>query len=100
LVILNLPRSIHFKPENVIVAGLIPDPSEPNYNEINSCLSTLINHYGKKDLPLNIKETLSLIMLLGSVCDILATYKFVGYLSHQACLQCKNFLELIFWEWI
>lgn len=29
LVILNLPRTIRFKPENIIIAGIIPGPNEP-----------------------------------------------------------------------
>ena len=30
LVILNLPRSIRFKSENIIIAGVIPGPKEPS----------------------------------------------------------------------
>ena len=29
LVILNLPRSIHFRPESIMITGIIPDPKEP-----------------------------------------------------------------------
>ena len=29
LVVLNLPRSEHFKIENLLLVGLIPGPSEP-----------------------------------------------------------------------
>jgi len=28
LVLLNLPRDIHFKPENIIIAGIIPGPKD------------------------------------------------------------------------
>lgn len=30
MVILNLPRSLRFKPENVIIVGIIPLPDEPS----------------------------------------------------------------------
>ena len=29
MVILNLPHAIRFKPENVLIVGIIPGPSEP-----------------------------------------------------------------------
>ena len=34
LVILNLPRTIRFKPENIIIVGIISGPSEPTANLI------------------------------------------------------------------
>ena len=42
LIILNLPGSIRFKPENIIIASIIPGPSEPSYNEMNSFLRPLV----------------------------------------------------------
>ena len=42
LVILNLPRTIRFKPEHVLIVGIIPGPSEPNCSEINSYLRPLV----------------------------------------------------------
>ena len=41
LVLLNLPRSLRFKKENIFIIGLIPGPSEPPHN-INSYLSPLV----------------------------------------------------------
>ena len=41
LVIINLPRKIRFKRENVILLGLIPGPSEPQYI-INSYIKPII----------------------------------------------------------
>ena len=40
LVLMNLPRHEHFKTENVILAGIIPGPSEPPRN-INTYLSPM-----------------------------------------------------------
>ena len=34
LVVLNLPRDIRFRPENVIIAGIIPGPKEPKWIHI------------------------------------------------------------------
>jgi len=98
LIILNLPRSVRFKPENVIIAGIIPGPSEPNYNEINSYLRPLVKELNSLwEEGFTIKHQRNTLTcyaaLLGSVCDIPATYKlggFVGYLSHHACLKCKK----------
>jgi len=42
LVILNLPRSIRFKPENIWIVGIIPGPAEPDYSELNSYLRPLV----------------------------------------------------------
>ena len=42
MVILNLPRSIRFKPENIIITGIIPGPKEPKQNEMNSYLRPLV----------------------------------------------------------
>ena len=39
-VILNLPRSIRFKPENVLIIGIIPGPDEPPL-VINSYLKAM-----------------------------------------------------------
>ena len=42
LVILNLPRAIRFKPKNIIIAAIIPDPKEPRAHEMNSYLRPLV----------------------------------------------------------
>ena len=78
LIILNLPRSIRFKPENVIIAGIISGPSEPIYNEMNSFLRPLVKElnslweYGFT-LDNQGNTVTSYAALLGSVCDIPAT---------------------------
>ena len=42
LVIVNLPREVRFRQENVIVLGVIPGPSEPSLN-INAFLAPLVD---------------------------------------------------------
>lgn len=42
LVIVNLPRSVRFKRENVIIAGILPGPTEPKH-DINPYLEPLVS---------------------------------------------------------
>ena len=42
-IINNLPRSIRFKPENILILGLLPGPHEPKLHEINNYLAPLVN---------------------------------------------------------
>ena len=41
LAVLNLPRNIRYKRENMILVGIIPGPSEPHYH-LNSYLEPLV----------------------------------------------------------
>lgn len=41
LTVLNLPRSIHYKRENIMLIGVIPGPNEPK-EHINSFLKPLV----------------------------------------------------------
>lgn len=42
LAIMNLPRAVRFKRENIIIVGLLPGPSEPSKN-MNSYLTPLVS---------------------------------------------------------
>lgn len=44
LVIQNLPRSLRFKPENIIIVSTIPGPKEPSYANLNPYLTCVVNH--------------------------------------------------------
>lgn len=98
LVILNLPRTIRFKPENILIAGIIPGPSEPHLSEMNSYLRPLVKelnslwfdgftmHHKGKDLVIH-------AALSATVCDVPATAKLGGFLSHSskhACWKCSK----------
>jgi len=98
LVILNLPRSIRFKPENVLIAGIIPGPKEPRMSEMNSYLRPLVKELNSlwsdgfimqhKGKDVNIHAA-----LLATVCDIPATAKLGGFLGHSsshACYKCSK----------
>ena len=98
LTIMNLPRNIRFKRENVILVGLIPGPHEPSHN-INSFLDPLVDelisfldgvqlnvhgYVGKKNIR---------CVLLCAACDIPAGRKVCGFLSHSAKYGCSRGLK-------
>lgn len=39
---LNLPLEIHYKPENMYLAGIIPGPKQPSLENLNHCIRPLI----------------------------------------------------------
>ena len=82
--ILLFCRDIRFKPENIIVAGIIPGPNEPNPYQINSYLQPLVNELNTlwtEGLLLNhnSQSFKVCVALLATVCDIPATCKIGGF---------------------
>ena len=98
LVILYLPRAIRFKPENIMIAGIIPGPSEPDHNEMNSYLRPLIkelNSLWTEGFTMSHGGNTVVLRaaLIASVCDIPATAKLGGFVSHtskNACWKCSK----------
>ena len=98
LVILNLPRSIRFKPENVLIAGVLPGPKEPHLSEMNSYLRPLVKElnslwYDGFTMQHKGKSITIHAALLATVCDIPATAKLGGFLGHSskhACWKCTK----------
>jgi len=96
--ILNHPHDIRFKPENVIIAGIIPGPNEPNPYEINLYLRPLVKElnalWTEEFLLIHNSQSFTVhAMLLVTVCDIPATSKIDGFLGHSskhACWKCKK----------
>jgi hypothetical protein len=43
LAILNLPEDIRYKPENLILVGVIPGPREPNFDELQEYLRPVVD---------------------------------------------------------
>ncbi len=89
--VLNLPRSVRYKRENIILAGIIPGPSEPPLN-INSYLSPVVSELLQlwDGLLLSVHGITSKVLvkaaLLGTPCDLPAGRKVCGFLSHSANL--------------
>ena len=98
MVILNLPRSIRFKRENVILCGVIPGPNEPSLT-INSYLAPIVSDLEKlwSGVELQIagesSKTMFKCALLGIACDLPAARKVCGFLSYTANLGCSRCLQ-------
>ena len=95
LTIMNLPRNIRNKPENVILVGLLPGPSEPS--NINRYLEPFVNELNElwqgKELKIyNVSGTrLVRCALLCASCDLPAGRKlcgFLSYMAHKGCSRC------------
>lgn len=95
IVVLNLPREMRYLPENVIIAGIIPGPTEPK-KTMNSLLEPLVKdlltlwngvHFvlSPLALPVRIRAVLFCIS-----CDIPACRKVCGFLGHNANLACSK----------
>ena len=99
LTVLNLPRFLRYKCENVILIGIIPGPHEPK--SINSFLKPLIDELLKlwddMLLPVNtstgIKNEFVRAALLCVSCDLPAAQKTCGFLGHSANLSCPKCLK-------
>ena len=94
---MNLSRHERFKSENVILAVIIPDPSEPPRN-INTYLSPLVDellilwndgimvrHSSSQIIPERFRAA-----LLCVACDIPASRKVCGFTGHQSRMGCNK----------
>ena len=98
LTIQNLPRHEWYKPENIIIVGIFPGPKEPK-KCINSYLTPLVlelkeawsigfSTVAAQNIPVCIKLALTCV-----ACDIPASRKVCGFLSHNATLGCNKCLK-------
>ena len=98
LTILNLPRSMRFKPENVLIAGIIPGPSEPKQYGMNCYLRPLVKELNSLwsdgiSIETDSGSVLVRAALIATVCDIPATSKLGGFLGHaskRGCWKCSR----------
>ena len=96
LTIMNLPRSVRFKCQNVILVGILPGPSEPKHN-INSYIEPLVKELqdfrvGAK-LAVNSSIYSDIVIrcaLLCIACDLPAGRNLCGFLSHSAKFGCSK----------
>ena len=94
LAIMNLPRAIRFKRENIILVGLIPGPSEPSKN-MNTYLTPLVADLLTlwDGVPFSTCDNGTQVIrcaLLCIGCDLPAGRKACGFLSHSANLGCSR----------
>ena len=99
LVVLNLPRNVRYKMENVIIVGIIPGTKEPKLT-MNSFIGPLVKElnsaYKGWCIPTNhpILKTVIVRLCIGCVtCDIPATRKLCGFFGHSAKLGCNKCLK-------
>ena len=105
MAVLNLPRHIRYKVENVIICGLIPGPKEPSQN-INSFLEPLIVELQQLwkgvEVLLPTGKVILKAALLCVACDSPAMRKTAGFVAHNAlkgCFKCtKSFPTALFSE--
>ena len=100
LTVMNLPRTVRFKRENVILVALIPGPSEPSH-DINTLLDPLVDELISlwEGVTMDINNGSSVVKgvvrcaLLCCACDLPAGRKVCGFLSHSASLGCSKCLK-------
>ena len=100
MIVTNLPRSIRFRKENVILVGIVPGPSEPPLN-MNSFLKPLVDDLislwtdgitvSSPDSPHPITVKAALICV---ACDIPACRKVLGFYGHMSRAGCSKCTKL------
>ena len=103
MVILNLPREERYRQENMILAGIIPGPHEPNSESINAYLSPLVidlkEFYNGVNLPCisasgkYYRDVTVRLALIGVFCDLPAVRKVCGFLAFNAFHGCSRCLK-------
>ena len=95
LVVLNLPRPVRFKRENVLLFGIMPGPSEPTLT-VNSYLSPLVSELLDLwsgvllNIPGSNSKATFRCALLGVSCDLPAGRKTCGLTSYSSNLGCSR----------
>ena len=96
LCIANLPRSLRYKQENVILVGIIPGPKEPQLT-INSYLKPLVDELKEFWSGVNVmlpsgNNVTVRVCLICVTCDVPAIRKVCGFVGHKARLGCSKCL--------
>ena len=99
ITLMNLPRSIRFKPENVILVGVVPPINSgsslnPFLKPLVKDLQTLWNVGVTIPQPSSHKDITFKAALLCVACDIPAARKVVGFFSHSANRGCSKCLKI------
>lgn len=96
--ILNLPRSIRYKQQYTILAGIMPGPDEPK-RDINTFLDPIVKElldlWTGVEMNIYSHSTPQTIRcaLLCVTCDLPAGKKVAGFLGHMARLGCSKCLK-------
>lgn len=100
LIVMNLPRSLRFNRQNVILVGILPGASEPKY-DINAYIEPLIEElldlwHGVSFEVHSVSGVLTKVVrcaLLCVSCDLLDGRKLCGFLGHSVKLGCSKCLK-------
>ena len=100
LSVLNLPRSVRYKLENICLVGLIPGPREPELT-VNSYLDPLVQDLKKfwngvqlsVSCGTNTERKLVRSAVICCSCDLPAGRKLCGFLGHSAHLGCSKCIK-------
>jgi len=96
LCVLNLPRHLRYKQENILLLGLCPGPKEPKL-VVNGFLSPLVDELKEFWTGVNIQVSTELnitfrIVLACIMSDMPAVRKACGFVGHRARLGCSKCL--------
>ena len=95
-VILNLPRRIRYKQENVLLVALSPGPKEPEH-DLNKYLEPFVNElmtfWCGKEITVNGVTKCYKMALMNVACDLPAGRKVCGFLSYSAAYGCSKCLK-------
>lgn len=96
LAINNLPRNTRMKFSNIVLAGVIPGPHEPNDDQIQNFLKPLVDEllvlYNGVIMPTyeNPNGELVRVALMSINCDMPAARKVAGYMGAMATKACNK----------
>ena len=102
LSIMNLPRRLRFKLENIMLVGMIPGPHEPNADGLVHYIKPLVDELlqlyntGVTVITNGNEEHIVKAALLCIAADLPAARKLCGFLGHAAkvgCSKCKKEFE-------
>ena len=100
LTVMNLPRSVRFKRQNIILIGILPGPSEPKHDinaYIEPLVKELINLWSGVTMRVHsvsgVSTELVRCALLCVACDLPAGRKLCGFLGHSAKFGCSKCLK-------
>ena len=96
MAVLNFPRSLRYRRENMILVGVIPGPHEPSLH-INSFLEPLVQDLLKlwQGIEMQTSEGAQIVRaaVLCNSSDIPATRKVGGFVGHGAKKGCSRCLK-------
>ena len=97
-VLCNLSREERFKPNNILILGIIPGPNEPSKHQINNYLAPFVDKLIEFSSGIKLLATFEYkegrkiyVALILSANDVSAARKICGHASHAVkCHRCPK----------